>query len=120
MIRNFNIPTIISASFNVYNCANILKSRQQVSRYVIVLCDLLELERKSPCINKKFDYNGNTGFYYHQYTPTSNINGYAIESENKLYMDIMSYTKFDPQLVSNFTMDLLKAKDVEHKSNIRY
>jgi hypothetical protein len=110
----------MSVSFNAYNCTNIFKTKHQISRYILTLCDLLELERKSPSIIRKFDYNSNTGYYYYQYTNTANINGYAIENENKLYMDIMSYTKFDPQLISNFTMDLLKAKDMEHKTNIRY
>lgn len=121
MIRSFKVPWGMSTTFNVYNCSPlILQSKPHIKRYVLTLCDLIDMKRYGPCKIVKFGTGDKEGFSFFQLIETSNISGHIAEKNGTLYVDIFSCKKYLPQMVSNFTMDFFKAKDVEFKTTTRY
>ncbi len=97
---------------NLYQCdPDLIKSYQVIEKFVIDLCDIIEMRRfGDPTIVNFGDNPDVTGYSLVQLIETSNICGHFANKWRSVYLDIFSCKKFNPQVAANFCVETFKAK----------
>ena len=82
-------PWGVLTSINAYGCdINIMTSKSSLKKYVIKLCDLIDMKKYGKCHIIKFGTGNKEGYSLFQMIETSNIAGHFANEDKKLYIDI--------------------------------
>lgn len=89
-----------------------VRSADEIRRYVIELCELIQMKRFGETIVVNFGENERVaGFSMTQLIETSLIAGHFVNLTNHIYMDIHSCKQYDPYQAAEFTATFFGAKD---------
>lgn len=90
---------------NLYECQfELIASRDNIERYIIELCDLIQMRRFGDPIIVHFGESEKVaGFSMFQLIETSNIAGHFANQSKSAYLDIFSCKNFDPQVAIEVT-----------------
>jgi len=99
---------------------NKIRSKDEIKRYVLELCDLINMKRYGPTVVTYFGSNAQVeGYSMMQFIETSMISGHFANCSNSLYIDIFSCSPYDPKKVANFTRDFFEGKDFSYSVLLR-
>lgn len=96
---------------NLYDCdLERIQSAEVIRRFVIELCDVIEMRRfGEPTIVNFGDDPRVTGYSLVQLIETSNICAHFADHSKAVYIDIFSCKKFDPQVAAAFCAETFLA-----------
>ncbi len=102
-------------SLDIYDCSpQIIRNAEKIRRYVIELCDLIEMKRFGECQVVHFGEEERVaGFSMVQLIETSLISGHFANLTNAAYIDIFSCKAYDPEKVAHFTLSYFEGKHLE-------
>jgi len=94
----------IAASIDVYDCnPETIRSADAIRRFVVELCDLIEMKRFGETTVVHFGEDERvTGYSMVQLIETSMISGHFANQTNAAYLDVFSCKPYDPDIVRNF------------------
>jgi S-adenosylmethionine/arginine decarboxylase-like enzyme len=94
----------IAASIDVYDCnPETIRSADAIRRFVVELCDLIEMKRFGETTVVHFGEDERvTGYSMVQLIETSLISGHFANQTNAAYLDVFSCKPYDPDTVRNF------------------
>lgn len=88
-----------------------IRSAEVIRRFVIDLCDLIEMRRfGEPTIVNFGEDPRVTGYSLVQLIETSNICAHFADQSGAAYIDIFSCKKFDPQTAASFCVEAFGAQ----------
>lgn len=99
------------SSVDLYECdPEIIRDADEIKRFVIELCDLIEMKRFGETVVVHFGEDEKVaGYSMTQLIETSLISGHFANLTNAAYLDIFSCKMYDPDKVVEFAMDFFKA-----------
>lgn len=108
-------PWGLLTSVDLYGCnPEIIRDSEKIRRYVIELCDLIEMKRFGECQVVHFGEDERVaGFSMVQLIETSLISGHFANLTNAAYIDVFSCKPYDPDQVARFTKDYFQAEFME-------
>lgn len=110
----------LSAMIDLYDCdAEKIKSFEEIERFVIELCDLIDMKRYGKAMIERFAEGYYEGVSLLQFIETSSITAHFDEQENRAFIDIFSCKYFEPQQAADFCKEFFLAKDLVVKSFLR-
>jgi len=98
---------------DLYDCNSDLFTREDIEKYMIELCELIDMTRADLHF---WDYEDSTQEEYDEAPPhlkgtsvvqfimTSNIVMHALDELGRIYLNIFSCKDFDPEVVVEFTL----------------
>lgn len=94
----------IAASIDIYNCnPGTIRNANEIRRFVIQLCDLIEMERFGETEVIHFGEEERvSGFSMVQLIETSLISAHFANLTNTVYLDVFSCKPYDPAIVEEF------------------
>jgi len=107
-------PWGLLASLDIYQCSpDIIGDAGQIKRYVLELCDLIEMKRFGECQVVHFGQDERVaGYSMIQLIETSLISGHFSDQTHAAYIDIFSCKPYDPDLAAGFTKNFFQGKDM--------
>jgi len=107
-MKNWGLLT----SVDVYNCdPKLIRSADEIKRYVKELCDLIEMKRFGETTVVFFGEDEKVqGYSMTQLIETSLISGHFADASNTAYIDIFSCKAYDPDTVADFTCSFFEGK----------
>jgi S-adenosylmethionine decarboxylase len=102
-------------SLDIYDCSpQIIRDAEKIRRYVIDLCDLIDMKRFGECQVVHFGEDERVaGYSMVQLIETSLISGHFANLTNAAYIDIFSCKAYDPDKVAHFTRSYFEGKHLE-------
>ncbi|MCD1294308.1 S-adenosylmethionine decarboxylase [Methanocella sp. CWC-04] len=100
-------------SLDLFGCdPNVINSGKELEKYVVELCDVINMKRYGPCHCELFGEAGTplAGYSVFQFIETSCISGHFSASDNSAYVDVFSCSEFDPVVVEEFTTKFFKSE----------
>ena len=100
------------SSVDLYDCdPAIIRDANEIKRYVIELCELIDMKRFGETLVVHFGEDEKVaGYSMTQLIETSLISGHFANQTNAAYLDIFSCKMYDPNQVAEFARDFFKAK----------
>ncbi len=99
--------------------AELIRNADAIKKYIIQLCDLIEMKRfGDPRIVHFGEDLRVAGYSMVQLIETSLISGHFANETNTAYIDVFSCKLYDPYIVAEFTKKFFKAKS--YKINIMF
>lgn len=101
-------------SIDIYGCnPEIIRDREQIERYIIELCDLIDMKRFGECQVVHFGKDERVaGYSMVQLIETSIISGHFANLTNAAYIDIFSCKLYDPDQVAGFSKAFFQGEDI--------
>jgi S-adenosylmethionine/arginine decarboxylase-like enzyme len=120
-MREEQAPWGLLTSLDIYGCnPEIIRSADQIRRYVIELCELIDMKRFGDCQVVNFGKDARVaGYSMVQLIETSIISGHFANLTNAAYIDIFSCKPYDPQKVADFSQAFFQAQDIEIHATAR-
>jgi len=114
-VKEQQAPWGLLTSLDIYDCnPEIIRSADQIRRYVIELCELIDMKRFGDCQVVNFGKDERVaGYSMVQLIETSIISGHFANLTNAAYIDIFSCKPYDPQKVADFSQAFFQAEDIE-------
>ncbi|MBN1107107.1 MAG: S-adenosylmethionine decarboxylase [Deltaproteobacteria bacterium] len=111
----------IHTSLDLYECnPEIIRNADEIKRYVIELCDLIELRRIGECQVVHFGEEQRVaGYSMVQLIETSLISGHFANLTNTAYIDIFSFKSYDSGQVIRFSREFFHADSVRSQVTTR-
>lgn len=108
-------------SIDAYGCdAELIRSEEDLRRYVIELCSLIDMKRYGETIIEYFGANQEVeGFSVVQLIETSCVTMHCANSTNVVYTDIFSCKSYDPVVAAKFTAEFFGAKEWDYNVLLR-
>jgi S-adenosylmethionine decarboxylase len=108
-------PWGILTSLDIYDCnPEIIRDADQIKRFVIELCELIEMKRFGECQVVHFGEDERVaGFSMIQLIETSLISGHFANLTNAAYIDVFSCKAYDSEKVAEFTQHFFQGKTVQ-------
>jgi len=99
----------------MYGCnPDIIRDAEEIRRYAVELCDLIEMKRFGECVVTHFGENERVaGYSMVQLIETSLISGHFANLTNAAYIDIFSCKPYDPQEVAQFSREFFQGEVVQ-------
>ena len=96
----------VAASIDIYNCdPGTIRDADEIRRFVIELCDLIEMKRFGETTVVHFGENERVaGFSMMQLIETSLISAHFANQSNTTYLDVFSCKPYDPEVVEAFAL----------------
>lgn len=97
----------LACSFDIYDCnPEIIRDAEAIKRFVIELCDLIEMKRFGECVVVNFGEDERVaGFSMTQLIETSLISAHFANASNATYLDVFSCKPYDPEVVEKFALN---------------
>jgi S-adenosylmethionine/arginine decarboxylase-like enzyme len=94
----------ISSGIDIYGCdPEKIRDAEEIKRFVIELCDLIEMKRFGETHVVHFGEDERVaGFSMVQLIETSLISGHFANLTNTVYLDVFSCKPYDPEMVRTF------------------
>jgi S-adenosylmethionine/arginine decarboxylase-like enzyme len=101
-------------SIDIYGCnPEIIRDREQIERYAIELCDLIDMKRFGECQVVHFGEDERVaGYSMVQLIETSIISGHFANLTNAAYIDIFSCKLYDPDQVAGFSKAFFQGQEI--------
>lgn len=114
-VREELAPWGLLTSLDIYDCnPEIIRDAAAIKRYVIELCDLIEMKRFGECQVVHFGEDERVaGYSMIQLIETSLISGHFANLTNAAYIDIFSCKPYDPEKVASFSRSFFGGKSVQ-------
>ena len=111
----------ILTSIDLFKCNHeILSSGEEIKRYVVELCDLIEMKRFGEPVIVRFGADPKvSGYSLAQLIETSLISGHFAELDNSIYIDIFSCKFYDQEKAVEFTKNFFEAEKVVFNTTLR-
>ncbi len=111
----------IAASIDVYDCnPETIRSADAIRRFVVELCDLIEMKRFGETTVVHFGEDERvTGYSMVQLIETSLISGHFANQTNAAYLDVFSCKPYDPDIVRNFAEKFFSGANSAMYVNLR-
>lgn len=95
----------IASSIDVYNCnPDTIRSADSIRKYVLELCDLLDMKRFGETTVIHFGEDEKVaGYSMVQFIETSLISGHFANQTNTAYIDVFSCKTYDPDSIKQYT-----------------
>lgn len=105
----------ISASIDLHYCSpKLVRSSDDIKRFVRELCELIEVKPFGPCVVVHFGEKEEiAGFSMTQLIETSLISGHFVNMTNSIFLDVFSCKYFDPQIVAKKAKEFFIAGSVD-------
>lgn len=102
----------IASSIDVYGCdPAIIRDAEAIRRYVVELCELIEMKRFGETQVVHFGEDEKVaGYSMVQLIETSLISGHFANLSNASYIDVFSCKPYHPEVVEEFTRDFFKGQ----------
>jgi S-adenosylmethionine/arginine decarboxylase-like enzyme len=113
--RQEQAPWGLLTSLDIYGCnPEIIRDARQIERYVVALCDLIQMKRFGECLVTHFGQDERVaGYSMVQLIETSLISGHFANLTNAAYIDIFSCKPYDPHEVARFSQEFFQGEAVE-------
>lgn len=110
------------SSIDVEDCdPDLIRSATDIKRYVIELCDLIDMKRFGECHVVHFGEDERVaGYSMFQLIETSCISGHFANESNRSYIDVFSCKAYDPKVVAEFTREFFKGEKVRVNTTNRF
>lgn len=94
----------IASSIDVYDCnPQTIRQAEEIRRFVVELCDLIEMKRFGETIVVDFGEDERvSGYSMVQLIETSLISAHFANLTNTAYIDVFSCKPYDPEVVAEF------------------
>ncbi|VVB82447.1 S-adenosylmethionine decarboxylase [uncultured archaeon] len=101
------------SSIDLHSCnPEKIRSAEQIKKFVIELCILIDMKRFGECVVVNFGEDPKvSGFSMMQLIETSLISGHFVNLTNDIYLDIFSCKYYSPEVVAEFAKEFFEAKD---------
>ena len=108
-------PWGLLTSLDIYECdPAIIRDAGLIKKYVVELCDLIEMRRFGECQIVHFGEDPRvTGFSMIQLIETSLISGHFANLTNSVYIDIFSCKGYDSESAAEFTKSFFRGQRIE-------
>lgn len=108
-------PWGLLSSLDLYSCnPEIIRSDDKIRRYVVELCELIDMKRFGECQVVHFGQEERVaGYSMVQLIETSLISGHFANLTNSAYIDIFSCKPYDPHRVGHFSKSYFEAEAME-------
>lgn len=112
----------LATSIDLYYCdPALIRSADDIRRFVKELCELTEMRTYGPCEVVHFGEDPRVaGFSMMQLVETSLISAHFANQSGAVYLDIFSCKIYPPVKAALFAKDFFKAKDMRIVVNFRY
>ncbi len=109
------------SSVDIHNCdPDIIRSSEMIHRYVVELCELIEMRRFGEALIVNFGEDERVaGYSMVQLIETSCISGHFANLTNTSYIDVFSCKWYDPEVVAKFSLNFFKGTDYNLHVNVR-
>ena len=97
----------VASSIDIYNCdPRTIRSAEAIRRFVIELCDLIEMKRYGETVVVHFGENEKVaGYSMMQLIETSLISAHFANQSNVTYLDVFSCKPYNPDVVREFAQE---------------
>jgi len=110
----------LHAIIDLYECnPESIKSFEEIKRFVVELCDLINMKRYGEALIERFAGGYYEGVSLLQFIETSSITAHFDERENRAFIDIFSCKYFDPEKGAAFCRDFFQAKNCKFQVLLR-
>lgn len=94
----------VASSIDIYNCDPVkIRSAEQIRRFVVELCELIEMRRYGETLVIHFGEDERVaGYSMVQLIETSLISAHFANLTNTTYLDVFSCKPYDPETVRDF------------------
>ncbi|HJT19349.1 MAG TPA: S-adenosylmethionine decarboxylase [Nitrospira sp.] len=99
---------------------DLIRNADHIRRYVVELCDLIEMQRFGECQVVDFGSGRVAGYSMVQLISTSLISGHFANDTNNAYLDIFSCKGYDPVVVEEFSKKFFGARRSTATVTLRY
>jgi S-adenosylmethionine/arginine decarboxylase-like enzyme len=112
----------IASSIDIYDCDPVtIRNAEEIRRFVIELCDLIEMKRFQDTQVVHFGEDEKVaGFSMVQLIETSLISGHFANLTNTAYIDVFSCKPYDPEVVASFAKEFFSGSRVNTQVNLRH
>lgn len=112
----------IASSVDIYNCdPDIIRDADAIRRFVVELCDLIEMKRFGETQVVHFGEDERVaGYSMVQLIETSLISGHFANLTNAVYLDVFSCKPYLPEKVQLFTEDYFGGSHSNLNISLRY
>ena len=116
-----NNPWGLSSSIDLYDCnSKKIRNAKEIKRFVIELCDLIEMKRFGECNVVNFGEDEEVaGYSMTQLIETSLISGHFANKTNRVFLDVFSCKFYEPKVVADFAKEFFGASDYTLKYTLR-
>lgn len=107
-------PWGLLTSLDIYDCnPDTIRDAEAIKRFVVELCDLIEMRRFGECQVVHFGEDERVaGYSMLQLIETSLISGHFANLTNAVYLDIFSCKTYDPDKVTEFSKRFFGGKSI--------
>jgi S-adenosylmethionine decarboxylase len=111
----------LSTAINLHDCdPELIRSAEDIKKFVVQLCDLLGAKRFGECTVVYFGEKPKiAGYSMTQLIETSLVSGHFVNETNAIYLDIFSCKFYEPQVAADFAMEFFKSDDMTMSYTLR-
>jgi len=111
----------LHTSLDMYECnPEIIRNADEIKRYVIELCDLMEMRRIGECQVVHFGEEERVaGYSMVQLIEASLISGHFAHLTHTAYIDIFSFRPYDSERAARFSREFFQADSVRSQVTTR-
>ena len=111
----------LSSMIDLYGCdSQKIKDAEEIKRFVIELCILIDMKRFGDCNIVNFGEDEEVaGFSMTQLIETSLISGHFANKTNRVFLDVFSCKYYSPRTVAKFAKDFFEAKKYNFDYKLR-
>ena len=112
----------IASAIDIYDCnPDKIRDADEIRRFVVELCDLIEMKRFGPTTVVHFGEDERVaGYSMVQLIETSLISGHFANLTNAVYLDVFSCKAYDPEVVRQFAQNFFQGKTSNLNVTMRY
>ena len=99
---------------------DLIRNADHIRRYVVELCELIDMERFGECQVVDFGSGRVAGYSMVQLISTSLISGHFANDTNHAYLDIFSCKGYNPSVVEAFSKEFFGAGRSTATVTLRY
>ena len=105
----------LHSGIDIHGCnPETIRSADEIKRFVVELCDLIEMKRFGECVVVNFGEDERVaGFSMTQLIETSLISAPFANGTNAVYLDVFSCKYYDPNVVAEFAKKFFEATDYD-------
>ena len=105
----------LHTGIDIHGCnPRLVRDAETIKRFVVELCDLIEMKRFGECVVVDFGEDERVaGYSMTQLIETSLISAHFANQTNAVYLDVFSCKYYNPYVVAEFTKKFFEGKDYD-------